>query len=121
MNGLVRNVTSKVKALLSDAVDYVKEKITGLTGSTSVTVMQLAEYIQNQPETIRTEKELLGTPYSFYHLEKEDVTYYLETKCSRILQLDVNAKDQNIVSYRSYRDQSQIANPIKFSNRLLPE
>ncbi|CAH0256621.1 hypothetical protein SRABI96_03314 [Peribacillus sp. Bi96] len=117
MDGILKNLANT----FSHAVDYAKEKITAITGSTSVTIVELSEQIINQPETKLVRKNLLGIPFSFYHLQKEDVTYYLEMKSSQILQLDVQAHDHTIVSYRSYRDLSSLPTAIRFPKNLLSE
>ncbi|MGE7761560.1 hypothetical protein [Peribacillus sp. NPDC097895] len=117
MDGILRNLANT----LSHAVDYAKEKITAITGSTSVTIVELSEQIINQPETKLIRKNLLGISFSFYHLQKEDVTYYLEMKSSQILQLDVQAHNHTIVSYRSYRDLSSLPTAIRFPKNLLSE
>ncbi|MGE6378532.1 hypothetical protein [Peribacillus muralis] len=115
MDGILKNVADT----FSHAVDYAKGKISAITGSTSVTIGELSQHIISQPETILIKKNLLGIPFSFYHLQKEGVTYYLEMKNSQILQLDVQAHDHNIVSYRSYRDKSALPPAVKFPKSLL--
>lgn len=115
MDGILRNLADT----FSHAVDYAKEKISAITGSTSVTIAELSQHIINQPETILIKKNLLGISFSFYHLQKEDVTYYLEMRNSQILQLDVQAHDHTIVSYRSYRDKSDLPASVKFPKTLL--
>jgi hypothetical protein len=47
MNGILKNIAGT----FSHAVDYAKEKITAITGKTSVTIAELSEHIINQPET----------------------------------------------------------------------
>lgn len=115
MDGILRNLADT----FSHAVDYAKEKISAITGSTSVTIAELSQHIINQPETILIKKSLLGIHFSFYHLQKEDVAYYLEMRDSQILQLDVQAHDHTIVSYRSYRDKSDLPASVKFPKTLL--
>ncbi|MGE7603103.1 hypothetical protein ACQKL5_11415 [Peribacillus sp. NPDC097675] len=121
MDVKLSNLTGKAQVSLRHAIAYMKEKITELTGSTSITIMEIASYIQNQPETNRIDKELLGTNYSFYYLKKEDATYHLEMKSTQILQLDVHVKNHDIVSYRSYRDHSKLSSSIKIPETLIPE
>lgn len=121
MDDKVKKLAGRAQASLSHAVDYMKEKIIELTGGTSITMMELAHYIQNQPETNRIDKELLGKTYTFYSLKKEGATYHLEMKNAHILQLDVHIKNHDIISYRSYRDHSKLSSPIKIPNTLLPD
>jgi hypothetical protein len=42
-------------------------------------------------------------------------------KGSQVLQLDVQAHDHTIVSYRSYRDKSSLPTAIRFPKTLLSE
>lgn len=121
MDGKLKSLAGKAHDSLNHAIVLMKEKIIELTGSSSITIMELSTYIQTQPETNRVDKELLGTTYSFYHLQKEDATYHLEMKNTHILQLDVYAQDHHFVSFRSFRDQSNLSKPIKIPDTLLPE
>lgn len=109
----------KAKATLDQAVEYVKDKMTTMMGTTSVTVEGLAESIRNHPETKMEKKELLRLTFSFYQLEKEGVHYYVEMKGSYILQIDVHTVDDAIVSYRSYRDAATV--PLKIPESLIVE
>ena len=52
MDGILKNLADTI----SHAVDYAKEKITDITRTTSVTIVQLSEHIINQPETKLIEK-----------------------------------------------------------------
>lgn len=114
MNTYLNKFVRKAKMTVIQATDLVKERIFAITGASSATVQQLAGFIQLHPETKMTTKKLLGLTYSFYHLEHDDVHYYLETKNTYILQLDVQTKDHPVVSYRSYRDHHTLNTPIKF-------
>jgi hypothetical protein len=114
MNAYLNKFVRKAKMTVLQATDLVKERIFAITGTSSTTVQQLAGFIQHHPETTMTTKKLLGLSYSFYHLDYADVHYYLETKKSYILQLDVQTKDHPVVSYRSYRDHHTLNTPIKF-------
>lgn len=104
MNKLLKNLANKAQTTFGQAVEYVKDKITNIIESNSVTIQQLADYISNHSETKWEKKELLGLNFSFYHLEREGIHYYLEMKGSYILQIDIHTKEHTIVSYRSYRD-----------------
>lgn len=116
MNKKLKNLAHKAQTTIGQAVEYVKDKITTIFGTNSVTVKQLADYIRNHPETKMETKELLGLSFSFYRLEKESIHYYLEMKGSYVLQIDVQTVDHTIVSYRSYQD--SLYDPIKFPDSL---
>lgn len=116
MNKKLKNLAQKAQMSIAQAVEYVKDKMTTIFGTNSVTVRQLAEYIRNHPETKKENKELLGLNFSFYHLEKESIHYSVTMKGSYILQIDVQSADHIIVSYRSYRD--SLYDPIKFPEYL---
>lgn len=116
MNKKLKTLAQKAQMTIGQAVEYVKDKITIIFGTHSVTVRQLAEYIRNHPETKVENKELLGLTFSFYQLEKESIHYYVAMKGSYILQIDVRSSEHTIVSYRSYRD--SLYDPIRFPDSL---
>lgn len=121
MDGLIKKIVSKSQEKLNHAGEYLKDKLTEFNESSPVTVVQLADYIQAQPDTVRTSKEWLGLPYRFYRLEKKEVTYYLEMVGSTILQLDVRDEEEAIVSYRSYRHRANPARSIRVPDKLITE
>lgn len=116
VNTIFGKLANKAQVTIGQAIEYVKDKMTSIFGTHSVTVQQLAEYIRNHPETKVETKELLGLTFSFYQLEKEKVHFYIVMKGSYILQIDVQSLDHAIVSYRSYRD--SLYAPIKFPDSL---
>ena len=116
MNKVLKNLAHKAQTTFGQAVEYVKDKITTIMGTHSVTVQQLANHIRFHPEAKKVNKELLGLTYSIYQLEKEGIHYYLEMKGEYILQIDVHTANHRIVSYRSYRDSS--FEPIKFPDSI---
>lgn len=119
MNNVFKNLAQKAQTTFEQAVEYVKDKITTIMGTNSVTVQQLANHIRFHPDVKKVNKELLGLTYSIYQLEKEGIHYYLEMKGEHILQIDVHTANHRIVSYRSYRDSA--FNPIKFPNSITLE
>ena len=121
MDGLIKKIVSKSQEKLNLAGDYLKDKLTEFAESSPVTVIQLAEYIQDQPETVKVSKEWLGSHYSFYRLEKDDVTYSMEMVGLTILQLDVRDQEQELVSYRSYRNRANPNHSIRIPDKLLTQ
>ena len=63
MNKILKNLAHKAQTTFGQAVEYVKEKMTTIFGTHSVTVQQLAEYIRFHPEAKMENKELLGLPF----------------------------------------------------------
>ncbi|MEH7344952.1 hypothetical protein V7122_13955 [Bacillus sp. JJ1532] len=114
MNRILNKFLHKAKTTLHSTTALVKERIYALTGTSSATVVQLADFIRKHPDTRVMKKELLGQTFYFYILEKDGVRYSLECRNSYILQLDVHAGNEPIVTYRSYRDHYQLNTPIKF-------
>jgi hypothetical protein len=110
-------IVDKVKTTIQQAAAQVKERISAVTDTSSTTIQQLADYVLQHSKTTRMDRTLLGITYSYYHLEKEGIHYYLETRGSSILQLDVHIIGQKIVSYRSYRD--HLNTTIKIPESLL--
>ncbi|WP_409305530.1 hypothetical protein [Peribacillus sp. SCS-155] len=115
MSGLLNNMASKAKTTLDRATVNLKGKLFDLTGTPSTSVQELADFIKGHPETKVITRNLLGLTFSFYSLETEDLSYYLEQKGPHILGLEVKSNQQSIVSYRSYRDTYPLNSPIKFS------
>ncbi|MBY0120440.1 hypothetical protein [Bacillus sp. S/N-304-OC-R1] len=114
MNRIFDKFLHKAKTTLHSTSALVKERIFTLTGTSSTTVVQLADFIRNHPDTQKWRKELLGRAIQFYELKKDGVRYYLECRGSYILQLDVQSENTPVVSYRSYRDHYALNTPIKF-------
>ena len=119
MNKLLKNLANKAQSTIGQAVEYVKDKITTIVDTKSVTLQQLADYISHHSETQQEKKELLGLNFTFYLLEKGGIHYYLEMKGSYILQLDIYTDEHMIVSYRSYRDSYRV--PLKIPASLFLE
>jgi hypothetical protein len=99
---------SKLKANFKE-IYYNKAEIP------SASVQQMAQFIQQHPDTQVNTKILLGNTYRFFHLKINDDYFYLETNNDRILQLDGFANGKEFVSYRSYRDFNDLHTPIKLT------
>ncbi|MCM3665003.1 hypothetical protein M3204_11345 [Mesobacillus subterraneus] len=114
MNQSINNFINKAKMTLNQAYGHAKETIYSVTGTSSASVQQIADFIKNHPDTKVTKNHFLGVTLSFYQLQQGDMKYYLETNNSKILQLDVHSLNQSVVAYRSYRDQLSLDTPVKF-------
>ncbi|PLT34923.1 hypothetical protein [Bacillus sp. V5-8f] len=114
MNSFLNQVIDKAKATIGQATANVKEAIFSITGTSSITLSQLAGYIENHPDTKRSGKPMLGQMYSFYRLRDGDIEYYMEKKNSAVLHLDACTGEQSIVSFRSYKDGHSLSTPITF-------
>ncbi|WP_423406867.1 hypothetical protein AABM38_13290 [Heyndrickxia sp. MSNUG] len=113
MNQSINNFINKAKQTLNQAYGQAKETVYSMTGTSSASVQQIAEYIMNNPDAKMVEKHYLGATLSFYELVQGATRYYLETNKSKILQLDVHSHNQTIVSYRSYRDHLSLNTPVR--------
>ena len=113
MSSYLDKIVTKVKDSMTHATDSVRKGLHTLTGESSVSVNQLAEFIKNHKETKTECKYLLGNYYYFSHLQENGIRYYLETNGHYILQLDVSTKDQSFIAYRSYKDKLSLNSPIK--------
>ncbi|RSD25376.1 hypothetical protein [Mesobacillus subterraneus] len=114
MNQSFNNLINKAKLTLNYAFGHAKEKIYSVTGTSSASVQQIADYIKAHPDTKVTNKHYLGVTLSFYELEQGEMKYYMETNQVKILQLDVHSHYHSVVSYRSYRDHFSLDTPVKF-------
>ncbi|RFU64487.1 hypothetical protein D0469_18175 [Peribacillus saganii] len=118
MKKQLNKLVNKAKKSYNHATANIKEKLYDMSDTPYATVQQLADYIQQHPESISSTREFLGTRYHFYQLETDQNLYYLETKGSKILQLDVISQNTEVVSYRSYRDKYTIKTPIKIAGLI---
>ena len=104
MNQSMNNLISKAKVALNHAFGQAKETIYSMTGTSSATVQQIADFVMNHPDTKVVKKEYIGVSLTFYELEHGLMKYYLEANNVKILQLDVHSNNHTVISYRSYRD-----------------
>lgn len=109
----------KAKKTFSQAADYVKEKVSELSAPPSTSISKLADYISSHPDTKMTVKTWLNRDFTFYKLEENGVSYYLEKKGSHILQLDAAAGNEEIVTYRSYKDYQELNAPIPSVSQMV--
>ncbi len=108
-----KKIKHKAKTILNKIKTNIKETLFDTSDTPSISVQQLADFIQHHPDTKVIKKQMLGISYAFYSLETEGNHYYLETNKSKILQLDGHYHNKKRVSYRSYRDYYQLNTPIK--------
>lgn len=116
MNRSFNNFWDKTKITLNQAFSHAKETIYSITSTPSASVQQIADYIVSHPDSKISKKDYLGVTFIFYELTQEQMRYYLETKNTKILQLDVHSHQHNVISYRSYRDHHSLNTPLKFPN-----
>jgi hypothetical protein len=93
--------------------DNITERFYSIADIPNSTVPELAEFIQQHPDTQVTRKHLLGNSYTFFTLNMNNYQFYLETRDDRILQLDGYSNGTKFVSHRSYRDFNDLHSPIK--------
>jgi hypothetical protein len=93
--------------------DNIKETFYSIADIPSCSIQELAEFIQQHPDTQVFDKHYLGNTYTFSNLNMKDSHFYLETRTDRILQLDGYSKGKKFVSYRSYRDSKDLHSPVK--------
>jgi hypothetical protein len=108
------NLLNKAKISLNHAFGHAKETLYSITGTSSASVQQIADYVSSHPDAKVVRKEYLGFTISFYELIKGEMRYYLELKNEKVLQLDVHSHNHSIVAYRSYRDNLSVNTPVKF-------
>jgi hypothetical protein len=116
-SGLMELDGSKLKDRTLHAMhklkDNLKETFYSITDIPSSSPQELAEFIQQHPDTQVINKHYLGNTYTFSRLNLIDSHLYLETKADRILQLDGYSNGKKFVSYRSYRDMQDLHSPVK--------
>ncbi|WP_110927277.1 hypothetical protein [Bacillus massiliglaciei] len=115
MSHVINHLFQKAQSAISQTAEYVKEKLAEAAG-TSETIPEIVRMIETDPETTVQKQQLLGLEFTFYHLEKSGINYYLETKGSYILQLDIHSAGHEILAYRSYRDQKKLGSSVRIPN-----
>lgn len=91
----------------------VKEKLELFFNKETITIEDLATFINLHPETAKKSKQLLGFTFYFETLHFGDNFLYLESKDNKILELKVLIKEQVIFHYRSYEGKYKISDQIK--------
>ncbi|WLR57033.1 hypothetical protein LC048_09255 [Mesobacillus subterraneus] len=114
MNRSFQNLFNKAKMTLNHAFSHAKETLYSITGTSSASVQQIADFVRSHPDVKFVKRDYLGMTLSFYELVQGEMRYYLETNHSKILHLDVHSHNHTVVAYRSYRDQLSIDTPVKF-------
>jgi hypothetical protein len=121
MNNSINQLINKAKLTFNQAFAHAKETIYTMTGTSSASVQQIADYIISHPDTKVERKQYIGVPLSFYELKNGEMNYYLEMNNHKVLQLDVHSHSHSVVSYRSYRDQLSLNTPVKFPELSDPQ
>lgn len=114
MKNLVDSMIHKAKVTYNQANAKMKERFYSITGTSAASVKEIADFIKNHPDSKVTKKDFLGLQFTFYEMKLDGIHYYLEMKHSSILQVDVRARNVQLVAYRSYRDKYSLLTPIKF-------
>lgn len=114
MNISFNNLLNKAKTTVNQAFGHAKETLYSITGTSTASVQQIADYVRSHPDVKVVKKEYVGVSISFYELVQGEMRYYLETNNAKILQLDVHSHNHTVVAYRSYRDHLSFNTPVKF-------
>lgn len=110
-----KRLKDKARAAIHKLKDNVKGSYYSMADIPSSSVQELAAFIQLNPESHVTKKNLLGNAFSFFRLNLNRYDFYLETRAGRILQLDGSKDGKRFVSYRSYRDADELHSPVKLN------
>ncbi|MBS8264226.1 hypothetical protein DYI25_07230 [Mesobacillus boroniphilus] len=114
MNNSFNTLLNKAKKSLNQAFSHAKDTLYSITGTSSASVQQIADFVRNHPDAKVVKKEYIGITLTFYELIQGEMRYYLETNYAKILQLDVHSHNHTVVAYRSYRDNLSVNTPVKF-------
>ncbi|MCH1627082.1 hypothetical protein [Fredinandcohnia quinoae] len=105
LNERIKTVTTKIQGRLENASQVVLAKVNEFFQKPSISLEELASFISSHPDTGCETKEFLGFQYSFYQLNIEDLTFYLETKGQQgeyILDLTVSDQLKTLFEYHSF-------------------
>lgn len=100
------------KSLFHTITDKVKEAVNQLQGNNDkLSLVDLASFIKNDSNTIKTSRHLLGIDLHEYTLTENDVDFLLETKGKvpeKILSLTVLNDGKALLKYRSYEPKASL-------------
>lgn len=101
-----RRIVLDFKTIFHTITDKVKEAVHHLQGNNNkFSLVELASFIKNDSNTIKTSRHLLGIDLHEYTLTENDVHFLLETKGKspeKILSLSVLKEGKALIKYRSY-------------------
>jgi hypothetical protein len=118
MNTL-QSIYRDIRQTLQHGTQSVKEKITSLFQHDTMTVGQVADFIQHHPSTTKTQQTYLGITYHFYHLRLDQLTCYMETKgeeSEHILYATAFTDHKVLFTYRSYGQNASLAQTVHMQN-----
>ena len=118
---LFKQLAEKTRTALEQTTTAVREKIEFILQKPSLSITELASFISKHPNATIKSKNYLGIHYTFYNLNIEGLTFYLETKgqtSDYILQLVIQDDNQTIYDYFSYRDKISTQKHVKLSNAV---
>ncbi|MFC3885841.1 hypothetical protein ACFOU2_21140 [Bacillus songklensis] len=118
MNTL-QSIYQDVRQIFQQGTQSVKDKLTSLFQHETMTVEEIADFIQHHPNTMRTQQTLLGITYHFYHLHLEEATFYMEAKGKQgehILYATAYIDSQVLFTYRSYGENPSLNKKVAIHN-----
>lgn len=113
MKEKLKILINKTREKLDRAAHALKDKVEEMSGAETYTIEDIANFITSHPDTKLTKKNYLGMDYYFHKLEYYGFIFYMESKASHILQLDVQSPAEPVVSYRSYKDSADLSKSVE--------
>ena len=111
------------KSIIHTITDKVKEAVSHLQGNNDkLSLDDLASFIKNNSNTIKSSRHLLGIDLHEYNLTENDINFTLETKgrsSEKIVALTVIKSGKALIKYRSYDPKASLN--MVFSKRGLLE
>lgn len=108
----LRRIILDFRSIFHTITDKVKEAVQHFQGNNDkFSLTELASFIKNDSNTIKTSRHLLGINLHEYTLTENDVQYLLETKGKspeKILSLSVLKDGKSLIKYRSYEPKTSI-------------
>jgi hypothetical protein len=104
-----------MKRSIEHSTKSVKEKITSFLQQDDMTIEQAAVFIQHHPNTVISEKTLLGLTYRFFHLRTDQATFYAEARGpagEHLLYVTAFTDKHVLFTYRSYDEHMSLQQPI---------
>lgn len=106
----------QVKQLFTSTISTLQAKF---LQKETISISDLATFIQLHPDTVVETKDLLGFTFTFYTLNAQNIHLYLEKKDEKILEISVTMDQEKGFQYRSYEDKYKVSDTIKIPAAII--
>lgn len=108
----IKSIISTLTEKITGSLKQIQDTVSTYLHSEKITISDLAAFIKEDSNTIKTSRHLLGLDFNQYELTAGQLHFVLETKGKlkeKILALTLINQGRAIIKYRSY-DQNATTN-----------